>query len=238
MLDLLGSVVLTASLVACLGLLIGAAPARPAARLRAALLAGAWAAAMVAAAALGAFAPGGPVPGVGLAALATLGLAAVAWSALPALREALLALPVPLLVSLHAARLFGGLFLLLQAEGRLTAPFAPVAAWGDIAVAVAALPVAAMVHRRATGWRQALIAWNGFGAADLVVAVFLGVASAPGTGFRLFPAEPGTLAMGMLPWSLVPSLLVPLFLLTHVLIALRLRRAERGTTMPGLGLRA
>lgn len=235
MLDLLGGVVLTASLVACLGTLIGAAPARPAARLRAAFLAGAWAAAMIAAA-LGAFGPG-PVPGVGLAALATLGFAAAAWFALPALREALFALPVPLLVSLHVARLFGGLFLLLQAEGRLTAPFAPVAAWGDIAVAVAALPVAVMVHRRAAGWRQVLVAWNGFGAADLVVAVFLGLASTPGTGFRLFPAEPGTLAMGALPWAMIPSLLVPLFLLTHVLIAAQLRRAER-VAAPGLGLRA
>lgn len=63
------------------------------------------------------------VPMVLIVALATL---------VPASRRALAAIPLPALIGVHGTRLLGFLFLLLLAAGRLSAPFAPSAGWGDI----------------------------------------------------------------------------------------------------------
>ena len=71
--------------------------------------------------------------------------------------------------------------------------------------------------------RGLLIVWNAFGALDLIVAIMLGALSAPGTLFQLFTEAPGTLAMATLPWVVIPTLLAPLYLMTHLTIAMRLR---------------
>jgi uncharacterized membrane protein len=68
-----------------------------------------------------------------------------------------------------------------------------------------------------------LAAWNGFGVLDLVTAVLLGALSAQGTPFRVFTEAPGTAAMGTLPWVGIPALIVPLYLITHLVIGVRLR---------------
>jgi hypothetical protein len=60
-----------------------------------------------------------------------------------------------------------------------------------------------------------------------MVAVFLGMLSAPGTSFRLFTEGPGTLAMTTVPWVFVPAMLVPIFLLVHFVIAAKLRTAAQ-----------
>lgn len=71
--------------------------------------------------------------------------------------------------------------------------------------------------------RQWLRLWNTFGALDLIVAVSLGVLSAPGGPWQVFTAEPGTAVLGSLPWTLIPALLVPLYLMIHLTIAVQLR---------------
>ena len=68
--------------------------------------------------------------------------------------------------------------------------------------------------------------WNALGALDLVVAVALGLLSAPGTPFRVFTAGPGTSAIAELPWIMIPTLLVPVFLLIHLTIAAKLRSPQ------------
>ena len=87
---------------------------------------------IVAMAALGGFAPGaiGAVPAPVFAFAALLLLLLGSWFLLPRFRRALLALPLPALVGLNVARLGGVFFLILAADGRLSAPFAPVAGWG------------------------------------------------------------------------------------------------------------
>ena len=73
-------------------------------------------------------------------------------------------------------------------------------------IAAVAIPLAAMAAggRERPAW---LGLWNALGALDLVVAVALGLLSAPGTPFRVFTAGPGT----ELPWIMIPTLLVPSF---------------------------
>jgi hypothetical protein len=65
--------------------------------------------------------------------------------------------------------------------------------------------------------------WNAFGMADLVLAIALGVMSAANSPLQIF-AEPGSQAMQQLPWSFVPTVLVPLWMVLHAIIFVRLRR--------------
>jgi hypothetical protein len=65
---------------------------------------------------------------------------------------------------------------------------------------------------------SAIEAWNLFGIADLVLAIFLGVTSAEGSPLQLFHAAPGSEAMQHLPWSFVPTVLVPIYLILHAIV--------------------
>ena len=96
-----------------------------------------------------------------------------------------------------------------------------------ILVGALAIPLAAMAAAGAGAPPAWLVVWNALGALDLIVAVSLGVLSAPGTPFRVFTAEPGTVAMTAVPWIIVPALLVPLYLLIHLTIAAKLRSLQR-----------
>ncbi|HYA30900.1 MAG TPA: hypothetical protein VEI95_18935, partial [Acidobacteriota bacterium] len=51
--------------------------------------------------------------------------------------------------------------------------------------------------------------------------------SAPGTPFQVFTAVPGTLAMTIVPWIIIPAILVPIFFLLHFTIVAKLRSANQ-----------
>jgi hypothetical protein len=72
---------------------------------------------------------------------------------------------------------------------------------------------------------MAIGAWNLFGAADLVLAIAFGITSAEGSPLQIFPG-PGSEAMQHAPWSFVPTVLVPIWLILHAIIAVQLRRAK------------
>lgn len=229
MTDLIAAVVLACIFAAIVGTLVALAPTSRAIRLS--LLSGAalWTAGVVAVSAMGGFAPGaaGAVPSVvyPFSVLLVAGLSA--WRLVPGFRRALLAVPLPALVAVHAGRLFGVFFLLLYAARRLPAPFAPVAGWGDVAVGAAAVPLAALAARGGLP-RSWITLWNAVGALDLVTAVSLAILSVPGTPFRVFSGGTGSAAtMGTLPWILIPSTLVPIYLLVHRVIARKVTLAAR-----------
>jgi len=188
-----------------------------------------WGALIIAVGTLGGFAPGaaGPVPGPGLALVGLMALLFGGWFLVPQFRAALLSVPLPALVALNVGRIGGIMFIVLAANGRLSAPFAPSAGWGDVITGVAAIPLALMARRDLARVATPLALWNAFGILDLVVAVSLGMLSAPGTPFRVFTDEPGTTAMGQLPWVMIPSILVPIYLLIHLTIATKLRSIRR-----------
>jgi hypothetical protein len=225
MIDMVGAIVGTAIYAAMVGVLVGYSPVSRSVKLAAFAAAAAWGGAIVGISAVGGFAPEttGPVPGPVLAFLGLLALLSCGWVLFPGVRSALLAVPLPALVGLNAARLGGVFFLILAADGRLSAPFAPVAGWGDMLVGALAIPLAALAAGGAVERPAWLRVWNALGALDLVVAVSLGLLSAPATPFRVFTEGPGTLAMGVLPWIMVPALFVPLYLLIHLVIAAKLR---------------
>jgi hypothetical protein len=142
---------------------------------------GAWFALVLAIGASGALSPmaGGP-PALGLTVV--LPIVALVWAyvGFPSVRTALAAMPLPGLIALHAIRLLGFTFIVLYAEGRLPAPFAPSAGWGDVFIGATALPLAWAVTQIGARVRPLALLWNALGVADLVVALTLGPLSAPG----------------------------------------------------------
>ncbi len=71
-----------------------------------------------------------------------------------------------------------------------------------------------------------MLAWNILGTLDLVTAVSLGVSSAPGSPLQIFGETIGSTAMWSLPWSSIPTLLVPFYLIIHGVIFARLARTK------------
>jgi hypothetical protein len=226
--DLIGAIVLTASAAIVIGALAATSPDGPAARIGVAATLAGWFAAIVLLAGADAFDPVRGIGAPGIGAVVLLPILALGYAALRpgAVRRAWLAIPLPLLIGVNAVRVLGVLFVLLYADGRLPAPFAPSAGWGDIAIGLTALPVAALAVRRPEGWRVAALGWNALGLLDLVTAIGLGIASSPGTPLRLFFEEPGTALMSGLPWILIPGFLVPLLVLTHLAVFARLLTGE------------
>ena len=80
-----------------------------------------------------------------------------------------------------------------------------------------------MAHRHARR-RCAIriVIWNTVGLTDLIVAVGLGVTSAPGP-LQLIGSGAGSGLMTTLPWLLIPGFLVPTLACTHLAIFYRLR---------------
>jgi hypothetical protein len=69
---------------------------------------------------------------------------------------------------------------------------------------------------------ECVLAWTVIGFVDFLTAVFLGAASQPGTPIRLFFEAPGTALLGDLPWRFIPAYYVPMFLILHIAIFMRL----------------
>jgi hypothetical protein len=140
-------------------------------------------------------------------------------------RSAVLSLPMPLLIGLNVFRAEGVFFLLLAAAGQLGGPFPYSAGWGDIITGSFALPVAYLAARNTNAGRLVAL-WNTIGVLDLLTAVNLGVFSRNGSAIQLIHAGVGTEAITHLPWSLIPTVLVPYFLVMHFVIFAQLRAAK------------
>ena len=123
------------------------------------------------------------------------------------------------LVLLHVTRLFAGAyFLVLCQRGQLPCGFARPAGWGDIVVAVLALAV--LGATRTPFAKTLLLTWNILGLIDIIFVVLNALQ------FGLSDWQ-SMHAIRELPLSLLPTFLVPLILASHVLIFVRLARAER-----------
>jgi len=222
MLDFVGTVCTTALIFLVVTSLIVFIEASRATKLVLAGSIGLWVGLSMAASAAGWLTISRPFPVIGLFFAAPLVAAAVAASS-PTARHALLGLPMSLLIGLNVGRVVAFLFLLLAANDRLAGPFPYSAAWGDIITGVLAL---FLIQRGIDRSRLAIMGWNLFGIADLVAAIALGVMSGEGSPLQVFHSAPGSAAMQVLPWSFVPTVLVPFYLIMHAIIAVQLSRHE------------
>ena len=126
MLDLIGTVILAAVIALNISAVSNAMPVAATARLVRPAVAGAWTGLAAAVAAAGVFADASPpFPLIGV--FVAFPLVAVVSAALlfPAVRPALLGIPLPTLVGLNIARVFGGFFLLLAWADRLGGTVSP-----------------------------------------------------------------------------------------------------------------
>jgi len=226
MLDFIGMVITAAVMVLFVNVLTTFMDISRVAKLVLATVIGVWIGLAAAAAGAGWLPIARPVPVVGLFVVVPL-LATALATAWPAARKAMLSMPMSAMVAINIVRVFAVLFLMLAAEGRLTGPFPYSAAWGDIITGVVAVPVMWLLKDGAASHATAIGAWNLFGTADLVLAIALGITSSDGSPLQIFPG-PGSDAMQHVPWSFVPTVLVPVWLILHAIIAAQLRRAKLG----------
>lgn len=162
--------------------------------------------------------------------LVAAGLAA----AFVASRSAMMAIPAPLIIGVNAMRVLGIFMLLAALDGRMTGPFPWSAGIGDIITGLFALPVARIAARNPRDIR--ILQWNIFGALDLIVAVTLGITSNNGSPLQLIHAGVGASAMTTLPWTLIPMVLVPTYLIGHALVFAHLRAAAPARSSVQAGL--
>ena len=152
------------------------------------------------------------VPPIGIVLALVLGALAACFLVSPSLRRLLT--NQRNLILLNLWRLVGVVFLMLMANGQMPALWALPAGIGDVIVGAMAPWIAARVGT-SQGRRGAII-FNLFGMADLVVAVGLGVMTSPGAA-QVFHTIPTSELATRFPLALVPTFLVPLAFMLHVI---------------------
>jgi hypothetical protein len=199
------------------------APERAVVTQRAAFVLIAWLAAAIALAWLGAYeGAANRLPTIQFGLLIPIAAGAVLISRSKTVSRIIDALPQSWLIGIQVLRGLGAIFPLLYAAGRLPALFALPAGIGDVSVAV----LAAIIAWAYTANARVITAWNALGIADLIVAVGTGFA----TGLSPFQIaafdNPNTL-ITVFPLVLIPTYLVPLWILLHLASLAKLRRANK-----------
>ena len=146
----------------------------------------------------------------------------VAWRTIPAVRAYVEAQNLTLLTALQGWRVVGAVFLFLWAYGQLPTVFALPAGLGDVAVGLVAPFAAIAVALKAPGWRRAANGVIIAGLADFAVAFVTGIGSIGGN-FLDFAGAPSSTIINALPLVLIPSFLVPVFIILHVMAIIKLR---------------
>jgi hypothetical protein len=147
---------------------------------------------------------------VAFAAVTPIFLFALWFATSDKFRQFALYLNLQILTLAQSWRIVGFTFLLLEARGILPAIFALPAGYGDMAIGMTATFAAWKLADPAR--RNSFIAWQLLGITDLITAVSLGT-----TARLLSPHGPSMEAMTVLPLSLVPTFLVPLFFIFHAI---------------------
>ena len=168
------------------------------------------------------------VPTILFGLLIPLAVAALALWQSDSVSRLVSAIPLHWLVAAQVYRVAGGIFLVLWAAGRMPWQFALPAGTGDVATGILAVVVAAQLARNAVGAHRATYAWCLFGIADLVVAITMGAMTSPGRP-HLLAFDAPNLLISSYPLVMVPTFAVPLALMLHGLVLLRLRRGAAAT---------
>lgn len=148
--------------------------------------------------------------GIAVAALTPMVVFSLWFAGSEGFRQFALALNPRILTSIQAWRMVGFTFVLLEARNVLPSVFAWPAGYGDMTIGATAAFVAWKLAEPAH--RGSFILWQMLGILDLIMAVSLGT-----TAGLLVPQGPSMVAMTVLPLSLIPTFLVPLFFMFHVI---------------------
>jgi hypothetical protein len=142
----------------------------------------------------------------------------------PAVSRLINAVPRPWVIAIQFYRVEGVTFLVLFAAHLLPGLFALPAGLGDVAVGL----VAAAIGISAISGRQlkprTVLRWNLLGIADLIVAISTGFLTSP-SAFQMFAFDRPNELISMFPLVLIPTFLVPLAILLHIISLIQLGRA-------------
>jgi hypothetical protein len=202
-----------------------------------------WFAVVLYGLATGAFWAGAATDPPVLLLLAILGpaiVAAVLYRLSSAFRDYVLSLDLRWLTAIQLWRVGGGSFIALNANGLLPGLFAYPAGYGDVFTGVFALFALMALLDRAPGWIARVTALNLIGLMDFLGAVATGVATGEGP-LGIFRSEISGAALQHYPLSLIPTFLVPVWILAHLASLAQLARIRRGTAesgLPNLGVTA
>ena len=146
----------------------------------------------------------------------------IAWQTSKPFRARVLAIDTGVLVILHSWRMVGMGFLFLYAHGVLPGLFAWLAGIGDMLAAFGAVLIGTALLKGRNVSRATLLGWNSFGLLDFVIAIVIG------SSLRsvYLGGAVNTDAMALLPLSLVPTVIVPLYIITHLMIYLQLKNGK------------
>jgi hypothetical protein len=147
---------------------------------------------------------------VGSAALTPIVVFALWLAASEGFRKFALSLSPRTLTYVQSWRAIGVVFVILEARGVLPGIFAFPAGYGDIFIGLTAGFAAWKLANG--GHRDSFIFWQALGITDLVLAVSLGTMAGV-----ISPESVPMAAMTVLPLSLIPTFLVPLYLIFHVI---------------------
>lgn len=169
---------------------------------------------------------------IGLAVIIPVALFFTAYARSSRLHNFVLAQDLRTLTMLQHWRVLGFTFLILYAHDIFPAAFAWPAGFGDILVGFTAPFIVTRLARNpafATSWR--FIAFNAFGLFDFVVAVIAATLTS-GAYPELFTGTLTSGAMEVWPLNLFPSFFVPLFIIAHVVVLLKVRALRREAANP------
>jgi len=154
-------------------------------------------------------------PAIAIIVWSLTGLVLLLWWRLTALGSWIDSMPLSALISIHLCRFVGFYFLFLGRDGRLPQAFAFPAGIGDIVVAIGALILLGLPTLMRS--RQTVLAWNIIGLADILFVVFQALRSGLNDWVSMA-------ALRELPLAMLPTFFVPLILVSHVLILVRLKQ--------------
>jgi uncharacterized membrane protein len=134
------------------------------------------------------------------------------------------AIPRHWVIAVQLYRAEGVTFLILYASKLLPGLFALPAGAGDIAIGLTGLIIGINAARRGQLLARTVLRWNLFGIADLIIALATGVLTSPSPLQRFAFDRPNQL-IATFPLVLIPTFLVPLAILLHIISLTQLRRA-------------
>jgi hypothetical protein len=167
----------------------------------------------------------GPPVALGLSVLSPVVLFLLFYATLGSFRQQLQKIDLGLLVNLHVIRIIGLWFIIDFYRGMLPLGFAMPAGLGDIAIGITAPLIALLIRSQYAHKRDVFVVWNVLGIADLVLAVTTGILHSQ-SSFGLLASHPTTELMTVFPRNIIPTFLVPLFVIIHILALSRSAEVE------------
>jgi hypothetical protein len=185
----------------------------------------AWSASVIALSMNGVFLPidSMPPPAMPIAVLLPPAIFLTAYRLMPSVRAWVASLDLAAVTALQSWRILGGVFMMLWFYDLLPALFAWPAGLGDVLVGLAAPWVTAAVIHKSPGWRRKSMALIAAGLMDFVLAISSGILTVAGGPLAL-EVEIGSDLVNAYPLVLIPALIVPMFIIFHLIAWIKIRR--------------